>query len=40
MFGASPGLRVIVDLLIFLLAALAGGVIGYLIMRRIIQIEV
>jgi ribonucrease Y len=33
MFGASPGARYIVDLLIFLLAAVAGGVIGYLIMK-------
>lgn len=33
MFGASPGPKVIVDLLIFLLAGIAGGVIGYLVMK-------
>ena len=32
MFG-NPGLRPVVDLLIFLAAAIAGGVIGYLLMR-------
>ena len=33
MFGGSPGLRIIVDLLIFLAAGVAGGVIGYLIIK-------
>lgn len=33
MFTGSPGLRLIVDLLIFLAAGVAGGVIGYLIMK-------
>lgn len=33
MFIGNPGLRVWVDLLIFLAAGLAGGVIGYLIVR-------
>jgi ribonuclease Y len=33
MFGGSPGLRVIVDLIIFLAAGVAGGVIGYLIVK-------
>lgn len=33
MFIGSPGLRVWVDLLIFLAAGVAGGVIGYLIVR-------
>ncbi len=33
MFGGSPGFRVIVDLLIFLAAGVAGGIIGYLIIK-------
>ncbi len=33
MFIGSPGLRVIVDLLIFLAAGVAGGIIGYLIIK-------
>ncbi len=33
MFAGSPGLRVVVDLLIFLVAMVAGGVIGYLLMK-------
>ena len=33
MFGGNAGLRIIVDLLIFLAAGVAGGVIGYLIMK-------
>ncbi len=33
MFGGNTGLRIIVDLLIFLAAGVAGGVIGYLIMK-------
>ncbi len=33
MFGGNTGLRIIVDLLIFLAAGFAGGVIGYLIMK-------
>ncbi len=33
MFAGSPGLRVIVDLLIFLAAMVAGGVIGYLLIK-------
>ncbi len=33
MFIGNPGLRVVVDLLIFLAAGVAGGVIGYLIVR-------
>ncbi len=33
MFGGSPGLRIIVDLLIFLAAGVAGGVIGYLLIK-------
>ncbi len=33
MFAGSPGFRIVVDLLIFLAAGVAGGVIGYLIMK-------
>ncbi len=33
MFAGSPGLRIVVDLLIFLVAMVAGGVIGYLLMK-------
>ncbi|MCU0507926.1 MAG: ribonuclease Y [Anaerolineae bacterium] len=33
MFGGNTGLRILVDLLIFLAAGVAGGVIGYLIMK-------
>ena len=33
MFGGNAGLRILVDLLIFLAAGVAGGVIGYLIMK-------
>jgi len=33
MFGGNAGLRIVVDLLIFLAAGVAGGVIGYLIMK-------
>jgi ribonucrease Y len=33
MFEGSPGLRIIVDLVLFLLALVAGGVIGYLLMK-------
>ena len=33
MFTGSPGLRIIVDLLIFLAAGVAGGIIGYLIIK-------
>lgn len=33
MFIGSPGLRIIVDLLIFLAAGIAGGIIGYLIIK-------
>ncbi len=33
MFAGSPGLRIVVDLLIFLVAIVAGGVIGYLLMK-------
>jgi ribonuclease Y len=33
MFSGGAGVRVIVDLLIFLLAGIAGGVIGYLLMK-------
>lgn len=40
MFAGSPGARVIVDLLIFLAAGVAGGVIGYLLMKsRQLQIR-
>ena len=33
MFIGSPGLRILVDLLIFLAAGVAGGIIGYLIIK-------
>jgi ribonuclease Y len=33
MFGGSAGLRIVVDLLIFLAAMVAGGVIGYLLVK-------
>src|SRR5512139_1307837 len=33
MFVGSPGLRVVVDLVLFVLAMVAGGVIGYLLMK-------
>src|SRR5512139_1422719 len=33
MFAGGTGIRVIVDLLIFLAAMVAGGVIGYLLMK-------
>ncbi|OQA45909.1 MAG: Ribonuclease Y [Chloroflexi bacterium ADurb.Bin325] len=33
MFAGSPGLRIVVDLLTFLVAVVVGGVIGYLLMK-------
>jgi ribonuclease Y len=33
MFGGSAGLRIVVDLLIFLAAMVAGGIIGYLLVK-------